>query len=93
MKRIAIIGAGISGLFIANLLKKNPNYHFTIYEKNNVINTGEGYGIQLSVNGIKLLNKIGFDKLESNKKFNPKELDVYSINDKKKNMWIGNFKI
>ncbi len=84
MKRIAIIGAGISGLFIANLLKKNPNYHFTIYEKNNVINTGEGYGIQLSVNGIKLLNKIGFDKLESNKKFNPKELDVYSINDKKK---------
>ena len=33
MKKIAIIGAGISGLFIANLFKKNPNYQVTIYEK------------------------------------------------------------
>ena len=84
MKKIAIIGAGISGLFIANLFKKNPYYHFTIYEKNNVINLDEGYGIQLSVNSIKLLNEIGFDKLESNKKFNPENLDIYSINDTKK---------
>ena len=84
MKKIAIIGAGISGLFIANLFKKNPYYHFTIYEKNNVINLDEGYGIQLSVNSIKLLNEIGFDKLESNKKFNPENLDIYSINEKKK---------
>ena len=84
MKKIAIIGAGISGLFIANPFKKNPYYHFTIYEKNNVINLDEGYGIQLSVNSIKLLNEIGFDKLESNKKFNPENLDIYSINDTKK---------
>ena len=84
MKKIAIIGAGISGLFIANLFKKNPYYHFTIYEKNNVINLDEGYGIQLSVNSIKLLNEIGFDKLESNKKFNPENLDIYSINGTKK---------
>ena len=84
MKKIAIIGAGISGLFIANLFKKNPYYHFTIYEKNNVINLNEGYGIQLSVNSIKLLNEIGFDKLESSKKFNPENLDIYSINDTKK---------
>ncbi|MAK18761.1 MAG: salicylate 1-monooxygenase [Candidatus Pelagibacter sp.] len=84
MKRIAIIGAGISGLFIANLFKKNPYYHFTIYEKNNVINLEEGYGIQLSVNSIKLLNEIGFNKLDSNKKFNPENLDIYSINEKKK---------
>ena len=84
MKRIAIIGAGISGLFIANLFKKDPYYHFTIYEKNNVINLEEGYGIQLSVNSIKLLNEIGFDKLESNKKFNPENLDIYSINETKK---------
>ena len=84
MKRIAIIGAGISGLFIANLFKKNPYYHFTIYEKNNVINLEEGYGIQLSVNSIKLLNEIGFYKLDSNKKFNPENLDIYSINGKKK---------
>ena len=26
MKKIGIIGAGISGIFIANLLKDNPNY-------------------------------------------------------------------
>ena len=84
MKKIAIIGAGISGLFIANLFKKNPYYHFTIYEKNNVINLDEGYGIQLSVNSIKLLNEIGFNKLDSNKKFNPENLDIYSINSKKK---------
>ena len=84
MKKIAIIGAGISGLFIANLFKKNPYYHFTIYEKNNVINLDEGYGIQLSVNSIKLLNEIGFNKLDSNKKFNPENLDIYSINGNKK---------
>ena len=34
MKNIAIIGAGISGLYIANLLSQNSNYQVTIYEKN-----------------------------------------------------------
>ena len=34
MKKIAIIGAGISGLFIANLFKENPDYQIRIYEKN-----------------------------------------------------------
>ena len=34
MKKIAIIGAGISGLFIANLFKRSSNYQITIYEKN-----------------------------------------------------------
>ena len=62
MKKVAIIGAGISGLFIANLFKKNSNYQITVFEKNNSINLEDGYGIQLSVNSIKLLNKIGFDK-------------------------------
>ena len=33
MKKIAIIGAGVSGLFIANLFKKNRDYQITIYEK------------------------------------------------------------
>ena len=64
MKKVAIIGAGISGLFIANLFKKNPNYQITIYEKNILIALEEGYGVQLSVNSIKLLNKIGFEKLK-----------------------------
>ena len=47
MKKIAIIGAGISGLFIANLFKKNSDYQVLIYEKSNSINLEEGYGIQL----------------------------------------------
>ena len=56
MKKIAIIGAGISGLFFANLLKNNLNYDFTIFEKKTSLNLEDGYGIQLSANSIKLLN-------------------------------------
>ena len=78
MKKIAIIGAGISGLFITNLLKKNPNYQITIYEKNTSINLDEGYGVQLSVNSIKLLNKIGFEKFHNNEKFTPEKINFYS---------------
>ena len=78
MKKVAIIGAGISGLFIANLFKKNPNYMITIYEKNTSINTKDGYCVQLSVNSIKILNKIGFHKLENNEKFNPEKINFYS---------------
>ena len=70
MKKIAIIGAGISGLFIANLFKKNLNYEITVYEKNSLTDLGNGYGIQLSVNSIKLLNLIGFSKFQNDKKFN-----------------------
>ena len=79
MKKIAIIGAGISGLFIANLFKRSPNYQITVYEKNHSINLEEGYGIQLSVNSIKLLNQIEFHKFENNKKFNPDKINFYSI--------------
>ena len=35
MKKILIIGAGISGLYLANLLEKNGNYDYKILEKNN----------------------------------------------------------
>ena len=38
MKKIAIIGAGISGLFIANLFKNSSNYQITIYEKSHSVN-------------------------------------------------------
>ena len=34
MKKVAIIGAGISGLFIANLFKRNTKYQVTIFERN-----------------------------------------------------------
>ena len=77
-KKIGIIGAGITGLALGNLLKKN-NINFTIYEKNDEINLGEGFGIQLSINGIKILNKIGFDKFDKNQKSIPNKLDFFSI--------------
>ena len=71
MKKIAIIGAGISGLYIANLFKDHSDYQVSIYEKNTAVNLDEGYGIQLSTNSIKLLNKIGFNILENKDKFHP----------------------
>ena len=33
MKKIAIIGGGISGLYFANLLQKNQNYQYKVFEK------------------------------------------------------------
>ena len=84
MKKIAIVGAGISGLYIANLFKENPNYQVTIYEKNNSIKLDNGYGIQLSTNSIQLLNKIGFNTLNEDEKFNPEKIDFYEIKQEKK---------
>ena len=84
MKKVAIIGAGISGLFIANLFKRNKKYQVNIFERNTLINLKEGYGIQLSVNSIKLLNKIQFDKLENSEKFNPDKINFYSVKNSNK---------
>ena len=84
MKNIAIIGAGISGLYIANLLSQNSNYQVTIYEKNGSVNLEKGYGIQLSVNSIKLLNQINFQKIRIEDKFHPNKLDFYSLKNNKK---------
>ena len=84
MKKIAIIGAGISGLFFANLFKENQNYKITIFEKKKSIELGEGYGIQLSTNSIKLLNEIGFNEVSENDKFNPEKIDFYDIKEQKK---------
>ena len=84
MKKIAIIGAGISGLSFANLLRQDSNYNITIYEKNNFINLEKGYGIQLSVNSVKLLNKIGFQNIDQLNKFNPNKVDFYSLQKKQK---------
>jgi len=84
MKKIVIIGAGISGLFVANLFKENPDYQVAIYEKNSSIELDEGYGIQLSNNSIKLLNRIGFNTLDNKDKFNPEKIDFYELKQKKK---------
>ena len=79
-KKIAIIGSGIAGLTFANLIKTNPDFEFVIYEKEAVFNLNEGFGIQLSVNSISILNKIGFKQLNKSEKYNPTKLDFYSIN-------------
>jgi len=83
-KKIAIIGAGISGLIFANLLKQNSKYDFIIYEKNSSLNLNEGYGVQLSVNSVSILNKIGFKNLKIENKFNPKKIDFYSLKNNNK---------
>ena len=79
-KKIAIIGSGIAGLTLANLLKNNSNFEFVIYEKEDALNLAEGFGIQLSVNSVSILNKIGFYKLNKNEKYHQSKLDFYSIN-------------
>jgi len=79
-KKIAIIGSGIAGLTLASLLKTNSNFEFLIYEKGETLNLDEGFGIQLSVNSVFILNKIGFNQLDKNEKCHPSKLDFYSIN-------------
>jgi len=83
MKKIAIIGGGISGLYIANLLRQNSDYEICIYEKKNSVNLEKGYGIQLSVNSVKLLNQIGFQNINLENKFYPNKVDLYSLRNKK----------
>ena len=82
MKKVAIIGAGISGLYLANLLEKEKNLEYKIFEKRPNLNLEEGYGIQLSVNSIKLLNKIGFKNLSAHDLSYPKRVNFI---DAKKN--------
>ncbi|MDC1475906.1 NAD(P)-binding protein [Pelagibacteraceae bacterium] len=82
-KKIAIIGSGISGLTLANLLKQNNNFEFLLYEKENSLNLDEGFGIQLSVNSVSILNKIGFMQLNKNEKYHPSKMDFYSEKFKK----------
>ena len=82
-KKIAIIGSGIAGLTLANFLKNNFNFEFAVYEKEDKLNLDEGFGIQLSVNSISILNKIDFNQLNKNEKFYPQNLDFYSTNCKK----------
>ncbi len=84
MKKIAIIGCGISGLYFANLLQKNLEYDYTIFEKRPKLDYEDGYGIQLSVNSIKLLNQIGFNKINSYEIFNPKEINFFDAKTVKK---------
>ena len=82
-KKIAIIGAGIAGLTFANLIKKNSDHEFMLYERQESLSLDEGYGIQLSTNSIKILNQMGFHNIDSKKIFHPKGVDFYSVQNKK----------
>ena len=82
-KKLAIIGAGIAGLTLANFLKKNSSHEFMLYEKQESLSLEEGYGIQLSTNSIKILNLIGFKKINNDKIFYPKEVDFIALKIKK----------
>ena len=82
-KKIAIIGSGIAGLTLANLIKKESDHEFMLYEKLESLSLDDGYGIQLSTNSINILNKIGFSKIDDKKIFNPKGVDFYNIQNKK----------
>jgi salicylate hydroxylase len=81
-KKIAIIGAGIGGLTLGNLLQKNSEFEFTIYEKSENLNLDEGFGIQLAVNSVSILNQIGFSDMSKSEIYNPVKLDFYSNEEK-----------
>ncbi len=82
-KKIAIIGAGIAGLTLANFIKKNSEHEFMLYEKQESLSLDEGYGIQLSTNSTKILNKIDFNKIDNKSIYHPTGVDFYNIKNKK----------
>ena len=82
-KKLAIIGAGIAGLTLANFIKKHSDHDFMVYEREESLSLDEGYGIQLATSSIKILNEINFNKISNEKKFNPSFLDFYDIQNKK----------
>ena len=84
MKKVAIIGAGISGLYLANVFNNNPEFDYRIFEKREDFDFSKGYGIQLSVNSIKLLNKIGFKNLPASEICFPSKVNFIQSNNSKK---------
>jgi len=82
-KKIAIIGAGIAGLTLANLIKKNSDFEFMLYEKEESLSLDDGFGIQLATNSVSILNKIDFQKINSENIFHPKAIDLFTIKNEK----------
>ena len=82
-KKIAIIGAGIAGLTLANFIKKHSDHEFMVYEKKEILSLDQGYGIQLATNSIKILNQLNFNKIKNENIFHPNSLDFYNIQNEK----------
>jgi salicylate hydroxylase len=78
-KKLAIIGAGIAGLTLANFIKKHSDHEFMVYEKKEILSLDQGYGIQLATNSIKILNQLNFNKIKNENIFHPNSLDFYNI--------------
>ena len=76
-KKVAIIGSGIAGLTLASLLKTNSDFEFVVYEKGEILNLDEGFGIQLSVNSAN--SGEGNEKIKAD--FSSQELNI-SFNSK-----------
>ena len=84
MKKVAIIGGGISGLYFANLLNNQKDFEYKIFEKKDNFNFLEGYGIQLSVNSIKLLNSIGFKNISASEVSFPSKVNFIQASNSEK---------
>ena len=82
-KKIAIIGSGIAGLTLANLLKQNSDFEIMVYEREKTLSLEECYGIQLAPNSTSILNKIGFSNIDNKDFFNPSKLNFYSSENQK----------
>ena len=82
-KKIAIIGVGIAGSTLANLIKKNSDFEFMLYEKEESLSLDDGFGIQLAMNSVSILNKIDFTKIDSENIFHPKTIDFFTIKNEK----------
>ena len=63
-------------------MQNNSNFEFIIYEKGETLNLEEGFGIQLAVNSVSILNQIGFSNINKSEIYNPIKLDFYSNEDK-----------
>ena len=86
--KVAIIGAGISGLSAALLLKQ-LKCNVTVFEKNKYIKN-EGAGIQITSNGSFVLKKLGLDKPIIREGIKPNNLCLFDEDDFK---FIGSLEI
>ncbi|MFF9349108.1 FAD-dependent monooxygenase [Streptomyces sp. NPDC014734] len=59
--RVAVVGAGVSGLAIATLLRRR-GVHCELFEKSTTL-SAVGAGIQLSPNGARILHELGAERL------------------------------